>query len=174
MFLLLLPFANVVCKGYVFTPVCHSVHRGVSASVHTGIHPPGQTPCGQTSPGRNPPWADTSPGRHPHADTPQADTPQADTSSPTGRHHPGRHPRADTPPTLGRHPTHPGQTPRRQTPPRQCMLGYTHPCPVYAGIHRHCSPAQCMLAYTVPSACWDRHGYCCGRYASYWNTFFLS
>ena len=28
-------------------------------------------------------------------------------------------------------------------------------------------PAQCMLGYTpLPSACWDRHGYCCGRYAS--------
>ena len=47
----------------------------------------------------------------------------------------------------------------------QCMLGYTPP-------GRH-SPAQCMLGYTVPSACWDRHGYCCGWYASYWNAFFL-
>ena len=26
-----------------------------------------------------------------------------------------------------------------------------------------------MLGYTVPSACWDRHGYCCRWYASYWN-----
>ena len=25
---LLLPPANEVCEGYVFTPVCHSVHRG--------------------------------------------------------------------------------------------------------------------------------------------------
>ena len=47
----------------------------------------------------------------------------------------------------------------------QCMLGYTPP-------GRH-PPAQCMLGYTVPSACWDRHGYCCGWYASYWNAFFL-
>ena len=23
-----LPSANIVCEGYVFTPVCHSVHRG--------------------------------------------------------------------------------------------------------------------------------------------------
>ena len=30
----LLPPANEVCEGYVFTHVCHSVHRGVSASVH--------------------------------------------------------------------------------------------------------------------------------------------
>ena len=35
----LLPPANVVCEGYVFTPVCHSVHRvRVSASVHDGMH----------------------------------------------------------------------------------------------------------------------------------------
>ena len=30
-------------QGSVFTPVCHSVHRGVSAPVHAGIYPPGQT-----------------------------------------------------------------------------------------------------------------------------------
>ena len=35
-----LPPANEVCEGYVFTPVCHSVHRGMSASVHAGIHTP--------------------------------------------------------------------------------------------------------------------------------------
>ena len=34
-------------KGYVFTPVCHSVHRGVSAPVHAGIHPPGRHPPGR-------------------------------------------------------------------------------------------------------------------------------
>ena len=36
-----LPPANEVCEGYVFTPsVSHSVHRGVSASMHAGRHPP--------------------------------------------------------------------------------------------------------------------------------------
>ena len=53
-------------------------------------------------------------------------------------------------------------------------------CPQWGG---GCLP-QCMLWYTppladippgqtppLPSACWDRHGYCCGRYASYWNAF---
>ena len=37
-------------QGNIFTPVCHSVHGGVSASVHAGIpHPPSeQTP--QTRP----------------------------------------------------------------------------------------------------------------------------
>ena len=45
-------------KGYVFTPVCHSVHRGwVSAPVHAVIHTPF-------------PQADTPPWAHPHlADT---------------------------------------------------------------------------------------------------------
>ena len=29
------------CEGYIFTPVCHSVYGGRSASVHAGIpHPP--------------------------------------------------------------------------------------------------------------------------------------
>ena len=50
-------------QGNVFTPVCHSVHRGVSAPVHAGIHALlGRHP----SPGQSPlPWADTpSPGGH--------------------------------------------------------------------------------------------------------------
>ena len=50
-------------KGYVFTPVCHSVHKGVSAPVHAGIH--------------------NGPGRHPPGQTPRADTPP-------DRHHPRR------------------------------------------------------------------------------------
>ena len=35
-----LPSATKLRQGNVFTPVCHSVHRGVSASVHAGIHTP--------------------------------------------------------------------------------------------------------------------------------------
>ena len=49
-------------KGNVFTPVCQSFYsRGVSASVHAGIHlpPPGQTPLGRHPLGRHPL------GRHP-------------------------------------------------------------------------------------------------------------
>ena len=38
-----LPPATKLGQGYVFTGVCDSVHRGVSASVHAGI-PPQQTP----------------------------------------------------------------------------------------------------------------------------------
>ena len=66
-------------KGNFLTPVSQSVHRGVPASMHAGIHPP----LGRhTLSGRHPPWADTPqaatppPGQTP----PQADTtPPADT-----------------------------------------------------------------------------------------------
>ena len=53
------------CQGYVFTPVCHSVHRGsVCALVHAGIPPPPgkHTP----SPGGTPPEAHPPPGKHTH------------------------------------------------------------------------------------------------------------
>ena len=72
-----LPPATKLGQGYVFTGVCDSVHRGVSASVHAGIPP--------TRP--NTPWS-----RHP----PRADTPGAD---PPG----SRHPPEQTPPQ-SRHP----------------------------------------------------------------------
>ena len=51
---------DLLPQGNVFTPVYHSVHRGVSVSGHGGLlHPPGQTP-----PRAENPWADP-PGRHP-------------------------------------------------------------------------------------------------------------
>ena len=66
-------------KGYVFTRVCHSVHRGVW-----------QTPPRQTYiPWADTPWTDIPLGRHPPL---SADIP------PLGRHPPDRHP------TPGRHP----------------------------------------------------------------------
>ena len=43
-------------------------------------------------------------------------------------------------------------------------------------------PSACWDTHPLPSAfwdtppasaCWDRHGYCCGQYASYWNAFLL-
>ena len=56
---LLLPPANEVCEGYIFTRVCHSVHGGVSVSVHAGIPPPPeQIPQEQT---RHPPPKSNSP-----------------------------------------------------------------------------------------------------------------
>ena len=75
-------------QGNIFAPVCHSVHRGVSASVHAGIPPPS--------------GADTPRSRHPPKQTPpQADTPEADT--PQSRHPPKQTPQADTP-LRSRHP----------------------------------------------------------------------
>ena len=52
-----LPPTNEVCEGYVFTPVCHSVHGGGgSASVNDGIATPPSSP----PPGADPPLgADT-------------------------------------------------------------------------------------------------------------------
>ena len=67
-----LPPANEVCESYVFTPVCHSVHRGGSTWAGTALGrstPPGKyipqagTPPGQVHPqGRYTTWA----GIHPH------------------------------------------------------------------------------------------------------------
>ena len=45
------------------------------------------------------------------------------------------------------------------TYPAQCMLGYTHPHPVHAGIHPH--PVHAGIRSTS------------GRHASYWNAFLL-
>ena len=77
-------------------------------------------------------------------------------------------------------------------PPAQCMLGYTHPCPVHAGIHTPPCPVHAGIHTPLPSACWDTHTPCpvhagihapplctvhagirstSGRYASHWNAF---
>ena len=64
---ILLPLANEVCEGYVFTPVCHSVHRGgvcLSACWDTPT-PRSRHPREQT-----PPRADTPGSRHPQEQTP--------------------------------------------------------------------------------------------------------
>ena len=58
-----------------------SVHRRVSAPLHAGIHPPGQTASGQTASGQTPP----------RQTPPWTDTPQADTTL-------SRHPPRQTPP----------------------------------------------------------------------------
>ena len=92
--LILLPPANEVCEGYVFTGVCLS--RGCLSS----------------------PWADTP-------------SPQADTT-------PARHPTA------------------------QCMLEYTTPCQVHAGIH---PPVQCMLGWNTVNKRAVR---------THWNAFLLN
>ena len=72
---------------------CLSVHRGVSAPLHAGIHPPpADTPQADTPPRQTSPQADT-----PRADTPSGQTPlpaqwmlgydqQADGTHPIGIH----------------------------------------------------------------------------------------
>ena len=107
-------------EGNVFTPVCHSVYRGVSASGSRGCTPPRHTPC----------WADTT-----QADTPWLHTPPPSRQPLPGTQPPappGRHPlwTQHTPPghipLLGRHPT-------GQTPPVEMTIeaGGTH----LAGMH---------------------------------------
>ena len=70
-----LPPANEVCEGYVFTPVCYSVHRGgclrqcmlrhAHGQTPPWVETPGQTSLGQTLYGRHPlPRSDT--GMHPN------------------------------------------------------------------------------------------------------------
>ena len=55
-----LPPANEVCKGYVFTRVCHSVHRGCLSQCMLGYTPGADTTQEQTPPrSRYPPGADT-------------------------------------------------------------------------------------------------------------------
>ena len=49
-------------------------------------------------------------------------------------------------------------------PPAQCMLGYTHPCPVHVGIWSTSRwyadtpcPVHAGIHTPLPSACWDTH-----------------
>ena len=47
------------CEGYVFTCVCHSVHRGGLPQCMLGYHPPGADPQEVDTPlGADPPVAD--------------------------------------------------------------------------------------------------------------------
>ena len=79
----LLPPATKLGQGYVFTGVCDSVHRGVSASVHAEI----PLPLEQTLPRADTPWEQTPPwSRHPlGADIPQEQTPPWEQTSPQCR-----------------------------------------------------------------------------------------
>ena len=119
----LLPPATKLGQGYVFTGVCDSVNRGVSASVHAGITPPWS---------RHPPGADTPQEQMPPQSrhTLRADTPWEQT--PPGSRHP---PRVDAcPAPLSTHPWQ--QTPPQSRHPpasaehagRYCQrAGGTHP-----------------------------------------------
>ena len=66
----------------------------------------------------------------------------------TGIHPLGRHP-------LGRHPPL-ADTPLGQTTPAQCMLGYTPPCPVHAGIDM--ATAADVTHPTGMHSCYRLHG----------------
>ena len=119
---------------FLHLSVSHSVHKGVSASVHAEIHPPGS---------RSPQEADTLPpgSRHPlQAITPlEADPPcavhagrygqQAGGTHPTGmlRYTPqgADPPRKQTPFPQEADTPHKQSPPWKQTPPAQCMLGDT-------------------------------------------------
>ena len=109
---------DVQGKGYVFTPVCHSVHMGNVCLSACWDTPPSRHPPGKQTPIQE---ADTPGSRQlPRQTTP----PEADTPTP---------PEADTPP--GSIPTPPPgkQTPRKQTlPPMHAgrygqQGGGTHP-----------------------------------------------
>ena len=115
-------------QGNIFAPVCHSVHRGVSASVHAGIPPGADTPPEQRPPQEQTPPEHTFPrSRPPQSIHPPEQTPPEHT--PPRSRHPPEHtpPRADPLeqiPPQSRHPTK-ADTPlpradtplREQTPP---------------------------------------------------------
>ena len=161
-------------QGNIFTPVCHSVHRGggVSASVHPGIpHPPGADTPGE----QIPPGADTPPRsrHHPGADMPlweqtppQEQTPPGADMPPRSRHPQPlgadmlprtRHvpPGADTP--KSRHP------PRADTPPGADTPWEQTPPPWQQ------TPPQADTPREADSGIQSMSG----RYASYWNAFLL-
>ena len=67
-------------QGNIFTPVCHSVHRGGLPQCMLGYTPPEQTPPqtrppgSRHPPGSRPPWADTPPPRSRHPSPREADS----------------------------------------------------------------------------------------------------
>ena len=85
-----LPPANKVCEGYVFTPVCHSVHRGAGGLPNP---PPMQTPSRCRPPPDADPLQMQTCHAHPHAYPPpiQMQTPWMQTCH--------AHPHACTTPT---------------------------------------------------------------------------
>ena len=132
-------------RSNVFTRVCHSVHRGVSGRPPPGRHPPRQTP----TLGRHPPRQTP-----PYPPTPPVMATAADDTHPTGMYSCYCLQRSC------------GKVIFSQV----CVKNSVHrgigSVSVHAGIH---TPWADTPLQTPP--CWDRHGYCCGRYASYWNAF---
>ena len=75
------------CEGYVFTPVCYSVHRGLPQCI-LGYHP---TPQEGHPPGKHTPSGSThTPRKHTH--TPEAHTHPGSTHTPRKHTSPGSTP----------------------------------------------------------------------------------
>ena len=77
MFVALLPPANEVCEGYVFTGVCLSKRGGVSIPLHAGTHPLGADTPRSKQPSEQIPPSAVHAGRYGQ---------QAGSKHPTGRH----------------------------------------------------------------------------------------
>ena len=112
---ILLPPANEVCEGYVFTGVCLSTGWGGGVCpIACWDTPPGTRGRHPPGPEADTPWADTPLGQPPPGQTP----PQDQRQTPPGRTPPCPGPETDTlqrqTPPLGRHP--PWANTPRQTP----------------------------------------------------------
>ena len=149
----LLPPANKVCEGYIFTCVCHSVHSGGST------------------------WAGTSPGPgapqdqvHPHI----PGTPSHTRFTPWDQVHPlgpGSPSRLGTPPCTRYTPldqVHPWDQVHPPGPGTHPPLGPgTPPGTRYTPDQVH---PRTQVHPPRSSACWEIRA-TSGRYASYWNAF---
>ena len=111
-------------QGNIFAPVCHSVQRGMSASVHAGIPHPlvADTPWEQTSPlEQTPPLgADTPQSRHPWSRHPPEQTPPG-ADSPQEQTSPGANTSLEQTPPQSRLPG--SRPPWEQTPPWEADSG---------------------------------------------------
>ena len=121
-------------QGNIFTPVCHSVHRGGLPQCMLGWHPPwSRPPRADTPQSRHPPEQTPPQSRHPLEQTPPGpDPPRPDPSQ--SRHHPP--PQDQTPPPLDQTPP----PPRKQTPAYGLRAAGTHP----TGMH-FCCMSNCSL-----------------------------
>ena len=140
----LLPPANVVCEGYVFTRVCHSFCSRGGWSTWQGTPPRADTPRDQVhppGPGTSP-WTRYTPwSRHPpdqiHPSPPGPGTPpRADTPSP----------RDQVPPDQVHTPLGPGTPPWDQVHPPEQTPPQTRYTPLGT---RYSPPEQSMLGGTV-------------------------
>ena len=166
----------------MFLQAC--VHRGVSASVHAtpqSRHPPGaDTP---TPGSRHPPRADTplEQTHTPGADTPKEQTPTWEQTPPLREQTPpgSRHPWETATAADGAHPTGMHSCLSDVITACKRSLGqgniFTSTCQEFCsqggGVCSGCGGVR----GSGPGGCGDPppDGYCCGRYASYWNALLI-